>query len=49
MEGKLNSVSKELQTIMKQICETKKQIDNEQERQKEKYDQGKSYILANSP
>jgi hypothetical protein len=33
MEGKLNSVSKELQTIMKQICETKKQIDNEQERE----------------
>jgi hypothetical protein len=33
MEGKLNSVSKELQTIMKQICETKKQIDNEQDRE----------------
>ena len=32
MEGKFNSVSRELQTIRKQICETKKQIDNEQGR-----------------
>jgi hypothetical protein len=27
MEGKLSSVSKELQIIMTQICETKNQID----------------------
>ena len=35
MEGrpKLNSVSWELQTIRKQICETKKQIDNAQGRE----------------
>jgi hypothetical protein len=33
MEGKLNSVSKELGTITKQICETKEQIDNEQDRE----------------
>jgi len=33
MDGKLNSVSRELQTIRKQICETKKQIDNERGRE----------------